>query len=68
MKSCVIFSRGQSKKVTVTVVTVLTDLAIAVTPRMLIAALVFAWKHAKHMVKANMHEDPQYHVADNKLD
>lgn len=35
--------------VAVTVVTVLTDLAIAVVIGVIIAALVFAWKHAKHI-------------------
>jgi SulP family sulfate permease len=39
--------------VAVTVVTVLTDLAIAVIAGVIIAALVFAWEHAKHInVKA----------------
>ncbi len=33
----------------VTVVTVLTDLAIAVVAGVIIAALVFAWEHAKHI-------------------
>jgi sulfate permease, SulP family len=35
--------------VAVTVVTVFTDLAIAVVLGVVIAALVFAWEHAKHM-------------------
>lgn len=35
--------------ITVTVVTVLTDLAIAVIVGVIVSALVFAWKHAKHM-------------------
>ncbi|HYE37280.1 SulP family inorganic anion transporter [Methylocaldum sp.] len=35
--------------VAVTVVTVLTDLAIAVFAGVVIAALVFAWEHAKHI-------------------
>ncbi|MGZ8216697.1 SulP family inorganic anion transporter [Methylomagnum sp.] len=35
--------------VAVTVVTVLTDLAIAVIAGVIIAALVFAWEHAKHI-------------------
>jgi len=34
---------------TVTIVTVLTDLAIAVIVGVIMSALVFAWKHAKHM-------------------
>lgn len=36
--------------VIVTVVTVMTDLAIAVIVGVIVSALVFAWKHAKHMV------------------
>lgn len=40
----------------VTVVTVLTDLAIAVIAGVVIAALVFAWEHAKH-IKVTMHDD-----------
>ncbi|WP_261841511.1 SulP family inorganic anion transporter [Aliamphritea ceti] len=35
--------------ITVTVVTVLTDLAIAVIVGVIVSALVFAWKHAKYM-------------------
>jgi len=35
--------------VTVTVVTIFTDLAIAVIAGVIIAALVFAWEHAKHI-------------------
>jgi len=35
--------------ITVAVVTVLTDLAIAVIVGVIISTLVFAWKHAKHM-------------------
>jgi len=35
--------------ITVAVVTVLTDLAIAVVVGVIISTLVFAWKHAKHM-------------------
>lgn len=35
--------------ITVTVVTVMTDLAIAVIVGVIVSALVFAWKHAKHM-------------------
>jgi len=35
--------------ITVAVVTVLTDLAIAVIVGVIMSALVFAWKHAKHM-------------------
>lgn len=34
----------------VTVVTVLTDLAIAVVVGVIVSALVFAWQHAKHML------------------
>ncbi|WP_027857306.1 SulP family inorganic anion transporter [Marinobacterium jannaschii] len=36
--------------ITVAVVTVLTDLAIAVIVGVIISALVFAWKHASHML------------------
>jgi SulP family sulfate permease len=42
--------------VAVTVVTVLTDLAIAVIAGVIIAALVFAWEHAKH-IKVNAYLD-----------
>lgn len=42
--------------IAVTIVTVLTDLAIAVGVGVIIAALVFAWKHAKH-IKADAHVD-----------
>jgi SulP family sulfate permease len=38
--------------VAVTVITVLTDLAIAVLTGVIISALVFAWQHAKH-IKVN---------------
>lgn len=40
----------------VTVVTVMTDLAIAVAAGVMIAALVFAWEHAKH-IKVTTYED-----------
>ncbi|MDZ4179685.1 MAG: SulP family inorganic anion transporter [Coriobacteriia bacterium] len=40
----------------VTIVTVLTDLAIAVVLGVVIAALVFAWNHAKH-IKVTTYED-----------
>jgi SulP family sulfate permease len=42
--------------VLVTVVTVFTDLAIAVVLGVVIAALVFAWQHAKH-IKVTTHTD-----------
>lgn len=42
----------------VAVVTVLTDLAIAVIVGVIVSALVFAWKHAQHMlVDATLEED-----------
>lgn len=40
--------------VLVTVVTVISDLAIAVIVGVIVSALVFAWKHAKHM-QASVH-------------
>jgi len=40
----------------VTIVTVLTDLAIAVVAGVVIAALVFAWEHAKH-INVTIHDD-----------
>ncbi len=40
----------------VTVVTVMTDLAIAVVAGVIIAALVFAWEHAKH-INVTTYED-----------
>ncbi|MCV6609905.1 MAG: SulP family inorganic anion transporter [Amphritea sp.] len=46
--------------VTVTVVTVLTDLAIAVIVGVIVSALVFAWKHAKHMNVATSMENNGY--------
>ncbi|MDO8890290.1 MAG: SulP family inorganic anion transporter [Sulfurimicrobium sp.] len=42
--------------VAVTVITVLTDLAIAVVTGVIISALVFAWQHAKH-IKVNTYLD-----------
>lgn len=44
--------------VAVTIVTVLTDLAIAVGAGVIIAALVFAWEHAKH-IKVSAYIDDQ---------
>jgi len=46
--------------VTVTVVTVLTDLAIAVIVGVIVSALVFAWKHAKHMLIETSMENNGY--------
>lgn len=42
----------------VTTVTVFTDLAFAVFAGVIVSALVFAWKHAKH-INANTHTDNQ---------
>jgi SulP family sulfate permease len=56
--------------IVVAVVTVLTDLAIAVIVGVIMSALVFAWQHAKHINIQNFHElfdpknDPQEVVVD----
>ena len=44
--------------ITVSAVTVLTDLAIAVVVGVIISALVFAWEHAKH-ININSYDDEQ---------
>jgi SulP family sulfate permease len=44
--------------VAVTVITVFTDLAIAVVTGVIIAALVFAWQHAKH-IEVRIGRNPQ---------
>jgi SulP family sulfate permease len=44
--------------ITVSAVTVLTDLAIAVVVGVIISALVFAWEHAKH-ININTYDDEQ---------
>ncbi|MDA3936568.1 MAG: SulP family inorganic anion transporter [Actinomycetota bacterium] len=46
----------------VTVVTVLTDLAIAVVAGVVIAALVFAWEHAKHINVTTYEDDNGWRV------
>lgn len=43
--------------VTVTIITVVEDLAIAVIAGVIISALVFAWKHARIYVKSNVEAD-----------
>jgi len=43
--------------VTVTIITVFADLAVAVIAGVIISALAFAWKHAKISVKTYMEED-----------
>ncbi|MCK6262106.1 SulP family inorganic anion transporter [Vibrio sp. ZSDE26] len=51
--------------VLVTIVTVLTDLAIAVAVGVIVSALMFAWEHAKHIYassKINEEGSKEYHV------
>ncbi|WP_047046643.1 SulP family inorganic anion transporter [Vibrio mexicanus] len=51
--------------VLVTVVTVLTDLAVAVAVGVIVSALMFAWEHAKHIYassKVNEEGSKEYHV------
>ena len=43
--------------VTVTAITIVADLAIAVISGVIISALVFAWKHAKAIAKTHIEED-----------
>ena len=50
--------------VAVTIVTVLTDLAIAVVLGVVIAALVFAWEHAKRMTATTGTDDHGWRVYD----
>lgn len=52
--------------ITVAVVTVMTDLAIAVIVGVIISALVFAWQHTRN-IEVNVLEDPLHHPADNRL-
>lgn len=48
--------------VLVTVVTVLTDLAIAVFVGVIVSALVFAWQHAKHIYADSTQPDAEHKV------
>lgn len=54
--------------ITVTVVTVFTDLAIAVVVGVIISALVFAWEHARHMpVEIKQEGDVKIYIPDGPL-
>ncbi|RJG42245.1 SulP family inorganic anion transporter [Motilimonas pumila] len=46
----------------VTVVTVLTDLAIAVFVGVIVSALVFAWQHAKHIYASSTQPDDEHKI------
>lgn len=50
--------------VAVTIITVLTDLAIAVVAGVIIAALVFAWQHAKQIAVINSYDAQGWKIYD----